>query len=206
MTGVPAVGGAGRGPAVQIGGPVGAVERPVGPVGAVGVMAGVLGLFVLRPLVTGTGPLLGLFAVLLVVGAASPVAARRRLARRRSWRTVSSVLALGAGAFALGRLLGSGQSPVPLRGGYLVAIVFAAVAEELFFRRFVYAVLRPGGAALAVGGSAVLFALAHVTVYGWWVFPLDLAAGLVLGWQRYASDSVAVPLATHVAANLLIVL
>ena len=66
--------------------------------------------------------------------------------------------------------------------------------------------LRPGGVALAVGGSAVLFAIAHVTVYGWWVLPIDLAAGLVLGWQRWASGTWAVPAVTHVFANLLVVL
>jgi membrane protease YdiL (CAAX protease family) len=80
------------------------------------------------------------------------------------------------------------------------------MAEEVFFRRFVYAVLRPGGAALAVGGSSVLFAAALVTVYGWWVLPLDLAAGLILSWQRWASGTWSIPAVTHVAANLLIAL
>jgi membrane protease YdiL (CAAX protease family) len=38
------------------------------------------------------------------------------------------------------------------------------------------------------------------------VLPLDLAAGLLLGWQRQATGSWAVPAATHVVANLLVVL
>jgi membrane protease YdiL (CAAX protease family) len=59
---------------------------------------------------------------------------------------------------------------------------------------------------LAGLGSAALFAIAHVTVYGWWVLPLDLAAGLVLAWQRWASGSWAVPAVTHVVANLLVVI
>jgi membrane protease YdiL (CAAX protease family) len=82
----------------------------------------------------------------------------------------------------------------------------AAVAEEAFFRRFVYDALLPGGATLAVVGSALLFALAHVTVYGWWVLPIDLAAGFVLSWQRWATGSWKVPAVTHVLANLLVVL
>jgi membrane protease YdiL (CAAX protease family) len=169
---------------------------------AVVVMAVLLGVFVARPLLPGTVPLLALFAVLLLVGASWPVAAERRPPRA----TVVAALALGVAAFAAGRLLGGGRAPVPAHPGYVFAVTLAAVAEELFFRRFVYAVLRPGGAGLAVGGSAALFAVAHVTVYGWWVLPLDLAAGLVLAWQRWATGSWQVPALTHVAANLLVVL
>jgi membrane protease YdiL (CAAX protease family) len=50
-----------------------------------------------------------------------------------------------------------------------------------------------------------VFAAVHVTVWGWAVLPLDLAAGLVLGWQRWASGGWSVPAATHVAANVLAV-
>jgi membrane protease YdiL (CAAX protease family) len=181
-------------------------SQPVGTAGvsrpgvAVAVMAALLGVFVARPLLAGTWPLMALFAVLLAVGLAWPIA------RDTSRGAVAVALIVGVGAFTLGRILGGGQSPVPFRAGYVTAVTLAAVAEEAFFRRFVYAVLRPGGAALAVAGSTVLFAVAHVTVYGWWVLPLDLAAGLVLSWQRWASGSWAVPAATHVAANLLVVL
>lgn len=51
----------------------------------------------------------------------------------------------------------------------------------------------------------MLFAVVHVTVYGAWVLPLDLAAGLVLSWQRWATGSWGVPAVTHVVANLLVV-
>jgi membrane protease YdiL (CAAX protease family) len=57
-----------------------------------------------------------------------------------------------------------------------------------------------------MAGSAVLFAVVHVGVYGVWVLPLDVAAGLVLGWQRWATGSWAVPAATHVVANLVMVI
>lgn len=173
------------------------------PTAAVAAMAAALAVFVARPLLPGgSGALLGLFAALLIVGAGWPL----RGGTRTSVRTVVFPLATGLVAFGLGRLLGGDHRVVPARAGYVAAVIFAAVAEEIFFRRFVYALLRPRGAAVAVGGSAVLFAVAHVTVYGWWVLPLDLAAGLVLGWQRWATGSWCVPAVTHVAANLLVVL
>ena len=89
----------------------------------------------------------------------------------------------------------------------LVALsTLAAVAEEAFFRRLVYDALLPGGAAVAVVGSAVLFAVVHVTVYGAWVLPLDIAAGLVFGWQRWATGSWGASAITHVVANVLVVI
>jgi membrane protease YdiL (CAAX protease family) len=121
-------------------------------------------------------------------------------------RSVAPVLALGVGAFVLGRLIGGGHAPQPLALKVVALGSLAAVAEEVFFRHFVYDALRPAGAALAVAGSAVLFALVHVTVYGWWVLPIDLAAGFVLSWQRWATGSWKVPAVTHVLANLLVVL
>jgi membrane protease YdiL (CAAX protease family) len=164
-------------------------------------MAGVVALFVARPLLpAGAAPLVALFGLLLLVGAAWPVATDAGPAA-----AVFSPLVVGVGAFLLVRALGSGLR-MPVGPRYATAIVLAPIAEELFFRRFVYGVLCPGGVALAIGGSTVLFAVAHVTVYGWWVLPLDLAAGLILGWQRWASGSWVVPAATHVIANLLIVL
>ena len=90
--------------------------------------------------------------------------------------------------------------------GMVAANSLAAVAEEAFFRRLCFALLLPAGAAWAVVGSAVLFAVVHLTTYGAWVLPLDLAAGLVFGWQRLASRSWRVPAVTHVIVNLLVVL
>ncbi len=173
-------------------------------------MAGSLAVFVARPLIPGgISGLMALFTALLVLGAAWPMTADARPAgapARPTLQGAGAALAAGLVAFGLGRLLGSGHPPAPATAGYIAAVTVAAVAEEVFFRRFVYAVLRPGGAALAIGGSAVLFAIAHVTVYGWWVLPLDLAAGLVLGWQRWVSGTWAVPAVTHVFANLIVVL
>jgi membrane protease YdiL (CAAX protease family) len=89
----------------------------------------------------------------------------------------------------------------------LVAVgVLGAVAEEAFFRRFVYGGLERLGPTVAVLGSALLFALIHIPIYGGVVFPVDLGAGLVLSWQRWASGSWGASAATHVVANLLAVM
>ena len=176
----------------------GSVTRPDAAAAA---MAGVVAFFVARPLLPGgTAALIAMFGLLLIVGAAWPLTTDAGPAAAVFWPLV-----VGVGAFLLVRGVGGGFR-MPVGPRYATAIVLAPIAEELFFRRFVYGVLRPGGVALAIGGSTVLFALAHVTVYGWWVLPLDLAAGLILGWQRWASGTWVVPAATHVVANLLIVL
>jgi len=169
------------------------------PRAAIGVVAGVLGVFVARPFVVGLWPVLALFTALLILGTAWPVQPER------TGRVLFCLLA-GLGAFAVGRFIGGGHAPAPPTLRVVAASSLAAVAEEAFFRRLLWAVLRPGGVVLAGLGSAALFAVAHVTVYGWWVLPLDLAAGLVLAWQRWASGSWAVPALTHVVANLLVVI
>jgi membrane protease YdiL (CAAX protease family) len=165
-----------------------------------------------RPLLLAAGGhpvvvLTGHFAVLFGVGAAWPVAPTGGASPLVAGRApAGGVLVLGATTFAVGRLLSSGAArPDPLHLA-LALNILAAVAEEAFFRRLVYGTLLPGGAAVAVVGSALAFAVVHVTVYDPGVLPLDLSAGLVLGWQRYASGSWGVPALTHVVANLLVVL
>jgi membrane protease YdiL (CAAX protease family) len=173
------------------------------PRGAVLVVAAGCGALTARPLLIGVGgagpaPVLTtLFLTLLLAGRASapPLAGR------------AAVLAVGVGAFLVGRVLVAGSPAAPTATAFLVGLnTLAAVAEEAFFRRLVYGALLAGGPGLALWGSAVLFAAVHVTVYGLWVLPLDFAAGLVLGWQRQATGSWAVPAVTHVVANLLVVL
>ena len=126
---------------------------------------------------------------------------------RAGWAVSSAVLAVGGVAFALGRVV----VDVPVRPwGLAVAVslnALAAVAEEAFFRRYLYGLLvERHGPAVAVTVTAAAFALVHVTVWGWWVLPLDLAAGLVLSWQRAATGRWSVPAATHVLANTLALL
>lgn len=169
------------------------------------VIAAGCALLALRPLLMPGGPAArwtsaALFAALLLVGVLA--AASGNLGRPVGYAQRAVVLAMGIGAFAAGRAVG--DDPVGTIVPVIALVVLAAVAEEAFFRRLVYGALRPGGDAVAVVGSATLFAVVHVTVYGWWVLPLDLAAGLVLSWQRWASGTWTVPAATHVAANLMV--
>jgi membrane protease YdiL (CAAX protease family) len=116
------------------------------------------------------------------------------------------VLAIGIGAFLVGRILVVGSPPASATALAVGLNTLAAVAEEAFFRRLVYGALLASGPGAALVGSAVLFAAVHVTVYGLWVLPLDLAAGLIFGWQRQATGSWGVPAVTHVVANLLVAL
>ena len=146
------------------------------------------------------------FVVLGLAGAGWPLAHLGRVRPAPLWPSLQA-LALGTVAFAAGRALV--DTPVAPSGLVVVMALnaLAAVAEEAFFRRFLYGLLAPSlGATAAVLGSAAAFALVHVTVWGWWVLPLDLAAGLVLSWQRAATDRWSVPAATHVLANTLAVL
>lgn len=113
------------------------------------------------------------------------------------------VLAAGIGAAVLVRVA---QSPIVPPDRRLLAVVFglaAAVAEEAYFRRLVHSTLARLGAAFAVVGGAALFALVHYPGYGAAAMPLDFGAGLLFGWQRWASGSWTIPAATHAAANLL---
>jgi membrane protease YdiL (CAAX protease family) len=184
------------------------------PRAAVLVVAGGCAALTARPLlldVTDGGPapvLTVLFLTLLAVSLLWP--ARPGAAPAAATATaqlVLPVLALGIGAFAVGRVLVAGSPPPASATALVVGLnTLAAVAEEAFFRRLVYGALLAGGPAAAVIGSAVLFAAVHVTVYGVWVLPLDLAAGLLFGWQRQATGSWAVPAVTHAVANLLVVL
>jgi len=105
---------------------------------------------------------------------------------------------VGAAAVAAGRPVAFPSTVWAIPLGLL-----AAVAEEALLRRVLYARLEPAGTAVAIGVTALLFALLHVPLYGWVAFPVDLGAGLLLSWQRWASGTWTIPAATHAAANLL---
>jgi membrane protease YdiL (CAAX protease family) len=166
------------------------------------------------------------FASVLVIGLATPVTAAitgaapvTRDASVTSRRAL--VLAGGIAVFALARLAG-GHAPAPATFEVIALNTLAAVAEEALFRRVIYSLLLSlellsqgllsrwlgswAGAPVAIGGSALLFGLVHAPVYGWWAVPLDVAAGLVLGWQRWAGGSWILPAFTHSLADLLVVI
>ena len=180
------------------------------PRAAVLVVAGGCAALTARPLlldVAGGRPAPVLTVLFLGLLAVSVVWPARSTATAFPARPVPAVLALGIGAFVVGRVLVAGSPSSTQATAFIVGLnTLAAVAEEAFFRRLAYGALLGGGPAAAVVGSSVLFAAVHVTVYGAWVLPLDLAAGLLFGWQRHATGSWAVPAVTHAVANLLVVL
>jgi membrane protease YdiL (CAAX protease family) len=94
----------------------------------------------------------------------------------------------------------------PLGSTALPLAMLAAVAEEALFRRSAYGWLARSGPVIAVLVSALLFAAVHVPLYGVAAFPVDLGAGLLLSWQRWAAGTWTVPAATHAAANVLAVM
>lgn len=142
-----------------------------------------------------------LAAVLVAIGVAGVT-----LARDGARGSLAAPLLAGLAVMLLARLVGGGRAPLPFTAYVVATNTLAAVAEEAFFRRLAYGVLSRWGTGVAVGGSALAFAVVHVTTYGVRVLPLDLAAGLLLSWQRAASGTWRVPALTHVLANLLAVI
>jgi membrane protease YdiL (CAAX protease family) len=162
----------------------------------------------LRPRLDLLGPgthvaaLLSVSAAVLAASLAIPVRADadpRRLSR-------AAVLAIGGAGVLAAAIAGGRPVPVPLAAWALPLSLAAAVAEEALFRRAAYGALASRGALAAVVGTALLFALIHVPLYGIAAFPVDLGAGLLFGWQRWASGTWTVPAATHALANMVAVM
>ena len=112
-------------------------------------------------------------------------------------------LAIGLAAVAMATVVAGPMVPMPFVRWALPLSLLTAVAEEALFRRVAYGWLTRWGVPVAIAGSALLFALIHVPLYGIAVLPVDLGAGLLLGWQRWATGSWTVPAATHATANLI---
>ena len=114
-------------------------------------------------------------------------------------------LGVGLAAVAIAGVV-AGPAPDPRVGAAAAGLgLLAAGAEEALFRRLLYARLARYGTVVAVLGSATLFALVHLPAYGTAALPVDLGAGLLLSWQRFASGRWTVPAVTHAVANLLAV-
>jgi membrane protease YdiL (CAAX protease family) len=88
-------------------------------------------------------------------------------------------------------------------GGAIAASFLVAVAEELFFRRLVYGWLERWGPLVAILGSAIAFAAVHLPGWGLELFPVNVAAGVILGWQRRATGGWSASAVSHAIANLL---
>jgi len=85
-----------------------------------------------------------------------------------------------------------------------LAVLAAPFLEELFFRGFLYPVLRRVGAAFGVVVTALAFAAVHGTEYAWSVTAVTLlfGVGLVLTIARARSGSVVPGFLIHVGYNL----
>jgi membrane protease YdiL (CAAX protease family) len=139
--------------------------------------------------------------------APAPAAAASEAAARPAAAPLGWAVPLGIGLAAVAAAgVVAGPAPPPRVGAAAAGLaLLAAVAEEALFRRLLYARLVRYGAVAAVLGSATLFALVHLPAYGTAALPVDLGAGLLLSWQRFASGRWAVPAVTHAVANLLAV-
>jgi membrane protease YdiL (CAAX protease family) len=143
-----------------------------------------------------------LFGVLYVTIAVASIAVPVERDTARISPTVAFGLVVGALVFVAS--VAGPAVPPPLSAASMPLSVLAAVAEEALFRRVAYARLARFGAVVAVGGSALLFGLVHVPAYGLAALPVDVGAGLLFGWQRWASGTWTVPAATHALANALV--
>lgn len=175
----------------------------VGEAAAVAMVIAGIAILAVRPFANGSpSGRVGLFAAsYFAIGLASLVVPTPA-ERASSPLSPTAVLAIGLAAVAIATV--AAGTPVPSPGGAatLPLGVLAAVAEEALFRRAAYGRLIRFGAPVAVVASAALFALVHLPAYGTTALPVDLGAGLLLSWQRWASGTWAVPAATHAAANL----
>jgi len=162
-------------------------------------------LLVARPFAeAAAGTRIALFAAsYLTIGLASIAVP---LERERPNLAPGLALLWGFGAVVVAANVAGSRVPLPWSAAALPLSLLAAVAEEALFRRLAYARLEPFGAAVAIVGSAVLFGLVHVPAYGLTALPVDVGAGLLFGWQRWASGTWTVPAATHAVANALVVL
>jgi membrane protease YdiL (CAAX protease family) len=162
-------------------------------------------LLVARPFAqAATGTRIALFAAsYLTIGLASIAVP---MGRERPHLAPGLALLWGFGAVVVAANVAGSPVPLPWSAAALPLSLLAAVAEEALFRRLAYARLEPFGTAVAIVGSAVLFGLVHVPAYGLTALPVDVGAGLLFGWQRWASGTWTVPAATHAVANALAVL
>jgi membrane protease YdiL (CAAX protease family) len=183
------------------------VEQTGDRAGAVAAMVVAVGslLLALRPLseVTADTRVVLFGATYLTVGIASMAVP---VARDRPHLPPVMALGLGLAAILLAARVVGHSVPSPWSAAALPLSLLAAVAEEALFRRVAYARLERLGAVMAIACSALLFGLVHVPAYGIAALPVDVGAGLLLGWQRWASGTWTVPAATHAFANAVVVL
>ena len=142
---------------------------------------------------------------LLLFATAYPVLAATSLAvpvaNERPRVASSFVLGIGVASVVFASTIAGPSVPTPYASFALPLSLLGAVAEEALFRRVMYARLARFGPLVAVAGSAILFGMVHLPAYGVAALPVDLGAGVLFGWQRWASGTWLVPAGTHAFAN-----
>jgi len=94
------------------------------------------------------------------------------------------------------------HSCISLAAFFLVGGLISPVAEEMFFRGILFGYLRRWGVWVAVGGSTLLFVLAHAPGRG---VPLpQLVGGLLFALAYEKEKNLLVPITIHVLGNLAI--
>jgi membrane protease YdiL (CAAX protease family) len=149
-----------------------------------------------------------LAACYLVIGIAS-IQAGRTMPSAAALGSRDASLVVVAGGLALGAFaVASRQQVLPTSLGPvgLGLTAMASLAEEAFFRGFLFSMLLRHGPLLAIVASAGAFALIHVLGYPPAAVGVDFAAGLMFGWQRWVTGNWLVPAGTHLMANLMVVM
>jgi len=135
---------------------------------------------------------------------------------RRSEIIVAVVCVIVLDLFFDAMLYVSGRDLVPVfqseayrsaqDAGWLLRLTFAIVivapiGEEIVFRGFLYrGLVRPGREVLAIAVISLAWALLHIQ-YDWLGMAQIFAAGLMLGWFRWATGSTTLTIMMHVLVN-----
>jgi membrane protease YdiL (CAAX protease family) len=162
-------------------------------------MIAAIALFVVASAMRGVGAYS--FVVPAMAGATALVVTPRQARENDAARWLATT-GVGVAAFAAVRFA-LPQAPMHATALAILASVVAAAGEELLFRHAMYAWLSRWGAPVAVVLAALAFGLVHAPMYGWSVVPVDVAAGVLFGWQRWATGGWTSPAATHVFANVM---
>lgn len=126
---------------------------------------------------------------------------------------VPVIFVIMLGTFVFIRLMGYDPPVQPIVGVFMeeekvsilvmasvFAAVFGPVAEEIFFRGFMYpAVKKQWGMAAGILGTSVLFSFLHMHAVGF--LPI-LALGIMLTYLYEKTGTILVPIAVHIIHNL----
>ncbi len=152
------------------------------------------------------------FMISLAYGDSLPAVGIRGFSWRWLWIALGLIVVAVIVSLALEPILHAGrdQGLAPERwqpdraaafvANAIVIVTIVPLGEELFYRGLGVRALAPLGSAVAIGGTALAFALAHGFLTG---LPPLLFFGLVIAWVRFRSDSVWPGVIAHGAYNLL---